>query len=305
MVATNNQPDNGVDLKEIIDLFLDKKFFIFAVTSLFAIGSILYSLSLTNIYTSSVTLAPVKNSQTAPNMSPQLGSLASMAGINLQAGSSTETAQYIKKLQSFSFFEDIISSSEMLPFILAVDTWDSNSNEVIFDKDKYNDIEKKWVANNNYLTGSRPSNQEAFIKFSKMLKVTKELETGFINISISHESPYISRDWLFMIVDKINNTARKEDKENSENAIKFLNNQISQTQISEIREVLSSLLQNQIQTLMLAEGSKDYLFKVIDPPYASEFKSSPNRSLICIFATFFGLLVSLIYVLIIHFYKKN
>lgn len=300
-----NQPDIGINFKEIIDLFLDKKIFIFAVTSLFAIGSILYSLSLTNIYTSSVTLAPVKNSQTTSNMSPQLGGLASLAGINLQAGSSTQTAEHIRKLQSFSFFEDIVSSSEMLPYILAVDSWNSNSNEVVFDNDIYNDIEKEWVTNNNYSSGSKPSNQEAFIKFSKILKVTRELETGFINISISHESPYISRDWLVMIVDKINYMARKEDKEDSENAIKFLNNQISQTQLSEIREVLSSLLENQIKTVMLAEGNKDYLFKVIDPPYASEFKSAPNRSLICIFATFFGLLISLIYVLIIHFYNKN
>jgi len=301
----NTQPDDGIDLREIINLILDKKFFISAITSLFAIGSILYSLSLTNIYTSTVTLAPVNNSQTMPSMSSQLGSLASIAGVNLQGDNTSPTAENIKKLQSFSFFEDIVSSFEMLPYILAVDVWDSNSNEVLFDRDLYNAIEKEWVANNNYPSGLKPSNQEAFIKFSKMFKVAREIDTGFINLSISHESPNISRDWLVMIVNKVNNIAREEDKRNSETAIKFLNQQISQTNLSEIREVLSSLLQNQIQTLMLTEGSKDYLFKVIDPPYASEFKSAPSRSLICILGTFFGLLISLMYVLIIYFYNKG
>ena len=51
---------------------------------------------------------------------------------------------------------------------------------------------------------------------------------------------------------------------------------------------MSSLIQDQVQVLMLAEASDDYVFKPIVSPIAPEKKSKPSRALICILGTIIG-----------------
>jgi uncharacterized protein involved in exopolysaccharide biosynthesis len=48
---------------------------------------------------------------------------------------------------------------------------------------------------------------------------------------------------------------------------------------------------------MLANIQEDYVFRKIDSPFLPEKTSSPNRYLIILIGCFFGLLVSILYIL--------
>ena len=58
--------------------------------------------------------------------------------------------------------------------------------------------------------------------------------------------------------------------------------------LSEIRQVVASLLEESIQKLTLIEANKDYVFEYIYPPSVMEKKSKPNRLLIVILFVVFG-----------------
>ena len=102
-------------------------------------------------------------------------------------------------------------------------------------------------------------------------------DTGFITLTMEHESPYIAQKWLSMIIYEINKIYRMEDKKKASLAISYLNKQISLTSLTEIKQALSRLIQNETQKMMLIEANEDYIFKVIDPPIVEEIKSKPKE----------------------------
>ena len=97
---------------------------------------------------------------------------------------------------------------------------------------------------------------------------------------------------------------RLEDVKISETYINFLNETQKNTNIQSLREVISDLLENQMQTLMLASSNESYIFKTIDSPIVPEKKSGPSRSVICILGTLFGGILSLGLALIQN-YREN
>ena len=51
-----------------------------------------------------------------------------------------------------------------------------------------------------------------------------------------------------------------------------------------------------MEKLMTANIKSDYLIEVIDAPFIPEKKFKPSRALIVILATFFGLILSIVFV---------
>ena len=57
---------------------------------------------------------------------------------------------------------------------------------------------------------------------------------------------------------------------------------------------MSNLLENQLQTLMLASSNDDYVYKIIDSPIVAEQKIEPSRAVICILGTFLGFIFGIL-----------
>jgi len=79
------------------------------------------------------------------------------------------------------------------------------------------------------------------------------------------------------------------------------------TALSEVKQVLAQLLQEETKKLSLIEANQYYVFEYIDPPAVMEVKSQPNRPLISILSAIFGGILSILFVFIRHsiFHKKD
>tara|TARA_B100000902_G_C26994679_1_gene756825 strand:- start:353 stop:796 length:444 start_codon:yes stop_codon:yes gene_type:complete len=130
------------------------------------------------------------------------------------------------------------------------------------------------------------------------ISLNEDNKSGFITLSIKHQSPFVAKQWVELIVDEINNFYRFKDKLESEKAISYLNQQISMTSLSEIKEALAQLLQEETKKLTLIEANQYYVLDYIDPPAVMEKKSNPNRALICILGSLLGAMLGVLYVLI-------
>ena len=60
----------------------------------------------------------------------------------------------------------------------------------------------------------------------------------------------------------------------------YLEEQLKQTSVAEIRELLAGLLRSHMESRMMAAVEPNYVFSVIDPPTVPELKSEPKRPLI-------------------------
>ena len=103
---------------------------------------------------------------------------------------------------------------------------------------------------------------------------------------------------LSIIISDLDNEIKKRDIAESENAIKYLEQKLRENSLKEINSNLNKLVEENLKTLMLANVQKEYLLRVLDPPFIPERRSTPNRVMICIIGTFLGFFVGIMFVLI-------
>lgn len=292
-----------IDLKELFMVILREWKIIIFLTSSFSIIGIIYSLLLPNIYESKALLVPVEPSSGISRALGNYGSFAGLAGITLPTESTESNSQKaIEKLSSLSFFKNNILPNIFLPDLMAVDSWNHKTNNLEYDPDLYNKDTRKWVRKYSYPQKQIPSAQESFKVFkTKHLTLSEEKRTGFISLSIKHQSPIISKEWAELMVNEVNHFYREKDKHESERAIDYLNKQIEMTTLSEIRIVIADLMQEETKKLALVKANEYYVFDYIDPPAIMEVKSGPSRALILLFFTLLGLMLSISIVLVRHF----
>ena len=300
-----DEPDFG----EFFSVLWGGKAWISAITTAAAVISVLVALSLPDIYKSRALLAPKSDggSGSLARMAAQYGGLASLAGINLSdfgGGDASRAELAQQKLKSLSFFTEHLYS-EVLVDLMAVDYWDMYSGEVVIDPTVYNQATSQWIREASFPRKSKPSAQEAHEAFLKTIALSEDKQSGFVTLSVQHESPIVAKAWADMLIDRINEEIRAEDVGEAEASISFLEVQREQTSLVSLDEVFAQLIEEQTKTIMLANVSKDYVFDIIDPPVVPELKSKPSRALICVLGTLLGGLLGVVWVLIRHYVRPE
>jgi len=302
-----NDFDDEIDLRELFYVLLEGKWIIVSLTAFVSIVGVIYSLSLPNIYESKAMLVPVNSSSGIAGALGSYSGLAGLAGISLPSGGDEgNSAKAIQKISSLSFFENNILTNIYLPDLMAVKSWNSKTNTLTFDESIYDTNSNTWIRDFSYPQQQIPSAQESFKVFkTASLSLSEDKKSGFITLSIKHQSPFVAKQWVELVINEVNAFYRQKDKSESEKAVSYLNQQISITGLSEIKQVIAQLLQEETKKLTLIEANQYYVFDYIDPPAVMEQKSEPKRALICILSALLGGMLSILLVLIRHYAIKQ
>ena len=303
-----NDLNDEIDLRELFFVLVQGKWIITSIAASLVIIGFIYSLLLPNIYQSEALLAPVdESSSLISGALSQYSGLAGLAGINLPTGDlSANHKKAIELMSSLNFFENYLMPKIFLPDLMAIETWDDKKNIIIYDDSIFQKNSNSWVRDFSYPQKLIPSAQESFEVFKdKNLSIQEDLITGYVILSIKHQSPFIAKQWVQLIVEEVNSFYRQKDKEHSERAVIYLNKQIANTSLMEIRQVTASLLEKEIQKLTLVEANKDYVFEYVYPPSVMEEESEPNRLLIVILSLLLGVLLGMIIVLFRYYFSKE
>ena len=301
--------DDEIDLKELWNVIWQGKWKIIAITFIFAVASVLYALSLPNIYKSEVLLMP--NSQESKGgglgaLAGQFGGLASLAGINLGGGGTDKTGYALEVLKSRKFLYKFIDDNELKVQLMAIKKWEKNTNELIYDEDIYTPSTKEWVSGKVEQTTREPSIYSTYKSFvNNNLKVIKEQTSGMVTIAVEHYSPIIAKKIVDDLILAINNTIKLQDLSESTKSISYLRKELELTEVAGMQSMFYQLIEQQQQTLMLTKVRDDYVLKIIDPPIISESHGKPNRKVIVIVATILGFISSLFGIIAMYFYKKQ
>ena len=303
---TNDQYDDEIDLRELFGVLWGNKIKIIGITAVFAVVSVIYALSVPNQYKASALLAPAQ--QQSGGLSGalgQLGGLASLAGVSIGGGESSEAQVAQEIMKSWSFIEGFIADNDLAVEVYAAEGWSRESNQLKFDNDVYEVKTKTWlVENDNIGRLGPPTSWQLFEKFSEMLAVSEDKKSGLISISIEYYSPQIAKQWLDLYILSINKHMQARQVVKVSNNIEYLEAQIEKTSITEMQEVFYTIIEEQIKSQMLAEASPDYAFVAVSPSMVPEKKSQPKRALICILGTLLGGILSVLTVLVLHFARK-
>ena len=292
--------DDEIRLLDIFNILWKEKILILSVSSIFAFGSVFYALSLPNIYTSDVVLKVAGSNGASMSNNSQFGSIAALAGVNIGTGGGMDEKADLAKqtIRSRDFVKHVSKFDEVLPSLMALKEYDPTSQSIIFDEEVYDSSNQKWIS-------PLPSEYEVYKKFLSMVNVFIDIDTGFLAISVSHQSPFFARYFLELIINELNNIERNRDIAEAQRSKEYLGEQLGIYKVADIRNSINALIQSQLETEMLANVRVDYLLRPLDSAYVPEKKSAPVRSMICISITFIGFLLSVFVVLIRHYLFKN
>ncbi|WP_345861554.1 Wzz/FepE/Etk N-terminal domain-containing protein [Shewanella algae] len=300
--AVNTMRDDEIDLRELFSVIWQGKWLIAGVTLVFVVASVVITLMMPNIYKSEALLAPASEEQGAgglAGLASQFGGLASMAGINLGGNGGTDKTQLaIEVLKSRQFIGDFIEKHQILPELMAVDKWNMVDNTLSFDPNVYVQESKTWVRDVKLPFQPKPSLQEAYKEFLKIFSVNKDKESGMVTISIEHQSPFIAKQWVDWLIDDINNVMKDRDVSEALKSTEYLNQQINQTNVADIRAILYKLVEEQTKTIMFSEVRNEYAFKTIDKAIVPELKFAPKRTFIVLTLSLIGFLFGVVVTLI-------
>ena len=293
-LETDNKIINeDIDLKEVSKHLYGQKKFIFTVTAIFAITSVVLSLMLTNHYRSEAILV-ARDSSNNQSMFSEYAGLASLAGINISGSEENSVIEVIEIIKSREFIRHLTTFEGVMPSIMAAKSYDDSTGQIEYQKSKYNSETKEWNWKSRGKKVRAPSYLEAHEVFMKeMLSISQDPKNGLVSIKIEHISPIFAKDFLSLIIQEANRIKRNKDIQTSSEALDFLKNELANTPLVEIQESINQLIQAQLETQMVAKINEEYTLVMIEPPFIPEKHSRPSRSLISIIGTVAGFIFSI------------
>jgi hypothetical protein len=295
-VQTNNVlKDDEISLHDLFFILWGKKLVIILISTFFAISAVFYALSLPDIYRSDVVLQVAGSNGGSIQSGSGFGGIAALTGISIPGSDMDEKANIAKQtINSRDFAKHISSFEGIIPSLMATKEYDPQSQKIIFDEEVYSSSDNTWIT-------SVPSDYAIHKKFRSAVDVFIDIDTGFLAISVDHQSPYFTKRFLELIIEELNNLERTRDIEEAQRSQKYLSQQLNIYKVADIRNSINALIQMQFEKQMLANVKKDYLLRALDSAYVPEKKSAPVRSMIAIAGSFLGFMLAIFVVLINHF----
>ena len=301
-----NEFDDEIDLRELFGVLWSGKIKIIAITAIFAVGSVFYALSIPNQYKATALLAPAQSDGGGLSSAlGQLGGLASLAGVNIGGGESSESQIAQEIMKSWSFVEKFISDNDLEVEVYAAEGWSKDSDELYINQDAYDSESGEWLTEDSSGNVAPPTSWQLFETFSGMLSVSEDKKSGLVSVSIEYYSPQVAKEWLDSYISAINEHMQARQVAKVSNNIDYLKAQIDKTSIAEMREVFYTIIEEQTKNKMVAEASPDYAFVAVSPSMVPEEKSQPKRALICILGTLLGGMLSVLLVLVGHYARGS
>lgn len=300
--------DDEIDLRELFIALWKGKWIIIATTFIFAVGAVLYALSQPNIYKADALLAPAESSGSGglAKMAGQLGGLATLAGVNLGSGESSQTELAAQVMKSRQFIQHFIEKYELLVPLMAGKEWDLSSNQLIINNELYDEQTRTWLREPQGLRGAKPTAQEAHETFIKeILTVSTDKTSGLYTVSVSHYSPFIAQQWATWLVAEINQVMRERTIAETTQNLNYLQEQLQKTSVADMQATFYKLIEEQTKSLMLAEVQDEFVFKVVDPAVVPELKDGPKRALICVLGTLLGGMLGVAVVLVRFAFRRE
>ena len=278
-----------ISLFDIWRIFVRYKWMILGATVFCALASTLLALWMTPMYRAEVLIAPVIDMDNNSRFAAQLGEfsgIAALAGINTERGGRKNEA--IATLKSRMFSEQFIKDEKLLT-VLFRDEWDEENQH-------WDDADPEDI----------PTLGDAYELFDEQVrKIREDRKTGLVVLSIEWEDPDEAARWANELVGRVNALLRKKAVSESESAISYIEEQLRQTSVVELQQVLHRLIESELKEIILARINQEFAFRVIDPAVAAEEAFKPKLPLMLILGAMLGFLGSAILALLLNFLRTQ
>ena len=271
--------EEEIRLAELWNIVWSGKWRIIGVTFVFAVLSVVYALVATEWFRAEALLAPAEERNVTP-LQTQLGGIAALAGLSIGSG---DTVEAVATLKSRDFAREFIEDHGLLTVLFA-DDWDAAG--------------QRWLADD---PREQPDMRDAVQYFhDHILRVSEDRATSLVTLAIEWTDPVVAAEWASVLVDRLNARMRERALEEAETNVTYLQEELAKTNVVTLQQAVGRLLESELQKLMLARGTQEFAFRIIDSAEPPKQRVRPKRTLVAIFGTLAGGVVGLIWVFLGH-----
>ena len=289
-------PDE-IDFTQLLER-VARRWYVIIICVVFALLlAIVYLNTVSYRYTATMKVAPIQSSQ-QNGLGSKLGrlsSLASVAGVSLPGGSGAlDFDLYVEGLQSRDV-ADLLAQDHELMHGLYYREWDDGAH--------------RWSAPSGSIVGAvnglkgllgipgypyrAPDGARVLVLLQRNVIVDRSLRTPIVTVTFDDEHPQLAVKMLERINAAIDGLLRQRALGRSNEAIRFLQENLRTVQLVEQRTAIADLLGNQMQIRMSATSSQPFAAEVFEHPAASFRPTSPLPPRTLVIAALFGLIVGL------------
>jgi uncharacterized protein involved in exopolysaccharide biosynthesis len=268
--------DEDIDLGRLIWDIWDRRWWIAGLTAMITALAVTYSLLATAMFRAEAVMIPresIAGSRLASGLS-QFGGLADLAGINIGSGAKQEPIGVLRS-RGFSqrFIEqndltDVLTEALRGPLGTSIERDQSDIGQIVDDFRR------------------------------SVLSISEDKKTGLVTVAIEWRDAMVAADWANKITRQINAEARMRALDESNRNISYLQGQLAGTETVSLQQAIARLLESEMQKVMIAQGTDEFAFRVVDEAHPPPKRFRPKRSIIVALAFMIGLLFSTIGVLV-------
>jgi len=296
-----------IDLKDLFLTLWKGRYIIFSISLLAMVFSSTYVRNSERKYSVEVVLKSVSEADNGPVLSGFSG-LASLAGISLPTGSSSDFITYQKLIFSEEVAERVFTNRELMIKLFRSE-WDLDSKSFKAPKSgQFTDFKNLiksaliGVGETQYIP---PNPKRLSLLLRGTLAVTLDKNTGFISIFTEVPQPDTIVELITIVSQETDNLLKERFISTAEETLGFYYKKLLTSRVSEHREALAKLISVQDQKLMLASKSTNFVAEPLTRPNVSLHPTSPKANLIWALGLVLGFFVGSAIVIVKGAFKAS
>ncbi len=295
----------SIDASLILRWIVKDIFKIIGLGVTFSVIAIVYALSLPNEYSASVVTASNMDKGNKSAGLSGLGGLASLAGVNLGGGDTYSPEVLQKMLLSTSILASFARTYELVPEIMAVESYSLKSNSFSYKESIYDPRTGEWTRKVMYPATQEPSDSEIAHELRQKLNVTYDRATKLISVSYRSYSPEFAPRLVTSLIEHLNQQVRVKERLSTERTIQDIEKILEEANSIEVKVALQSILEEQYKKLTLARTRPEYALMTVEPAFVPFMKSGPNRAVLCLLIVFIGVAASTLLMWTVRIIKSD
>lgn len=271
-----------IDLLALFRIVWHRKWWVVGITVVVTALAVTYALRATSWYRAEAVLILREAGAGAGRASGlgQLGGLAQIAGFGMGSSARQEP---LGVLRSYGFSKRFIERNKLAEVLAGP---------------KPNDIFRGDNAGN-------PDLRDYVETFrNSILTIDEDKKTGLVTVQIQWTNPVEAANWANGVSQQINAEMRSRALDEAQRNLRYLQEQLGRTETVSLQQGLAHLIETEMQKAMIARGTEQHAFRIIDEARPPLRRSSPKRRLIVVIALLASLGISSLGVILVEQIKK-